>query len=942
MPQGKRKRSADKIHVGFPDEAGHSANKYTGEGATKPSSLSKAWKKCGEGFHKGPGEKKSRPSGRKFQVVRHLAQSFLCDEETSADDSGKDPADIVWSSSESNLSSEGGEETNLLPDISELSPQSARGLEDTDLSVSSEGCSEGAADVLLITDFQDDNDVECGSDKDNVSTNAESVVEISDSESSTSDLLASQQCEPELYKTLNIVEYLSDEQEDEQYVPVERQDIPACEENILPSGGRTASDWVKTAQILLQTPEKKIDKTFKTPEDSAKKKKRFLRGGLAERLNRLQNRERSAITFWRHQSGSDCRIPLGDKSGTLLLRLIDVHEECAVWIAACQQLTDLQNMDNSIINPCKDAAKLKVLFSRQTAEQLKPNPNDVILIYPPWQKLTLKDEDKSVIINTHYCQRIIANQSEDTENKPYCSTLPIKKISVPLSVSFQLDGNSGCHVESQSKQQVSNTSTNQICLYTPERGFCSRSTANDSLLDLVETQGAAGWKGVCICVVQRVYCLFARDGPRHQHQECMKDSIDTTAISRKSNFRLCLLIQDAYGIFSELQVQLTNTAIEDIEKFCQMFEGKSCCFSGLKILQRTTRGRAPGLFSLIDSLWPPLAPIKIHGQSQEQGEIPSTLPAPSFCYVLALRYEEEGNSIKPEDTVSDLYLPPVIHRLDEILQVVVLSQQCSFWATVIYVRPEIQSNFLMQKEFWIYVTDSTLQVAPETSGIPRILSVCILPSCAVNTTVIEALAKNVSCKMCFKDAVKENGKIICVERTVLSIQKPLLSHASGVNELTGPVKLDKLDSTTEANSLRTVTGIINGVNERESFSWPVCNLCGSSKLQPLGSGRHKYFCRQCAADVSTPVIRMQLEVYLHCELTPARKVGLKLQQNTISSILSSCSSEDRRYEVSGVLGKQVGPVPCYVQHVNNSVGLEEICLLQAGTRESQRGLDFAL
>lgn len=71
------------------------------------------------------------------------------------------------------------------------------------------------------------------------------------------------------------MEYVSDEPEDECHVPFERQDMPVYEENT--SGGRTVSEWVKTAQVLLQTPKKKIDKTFKTPEDSAKKKKRFLR-----------------------------------------------------------------------------------------------------------------------------------------------------------------------------------------------------------------------------------------------------------------------------------------------------------------------------------------------------------------------------------------------------------------------------------------------------------------------------------------------------------------------------------------------------------------------------------------------------------------------------------------------------------------------------------------
>lgn len=40
------------------------------------------------------------------------------------------------------------------------------------------------------------------------------------------------------------------------------------------------------------------------------------RGGLAERLCRLQNRERSAISFWRHQCISDAKIPSGKKHYT--------------------------------------------------------------------------------------------------------------------------------------------------------------------------------------------------------------------------------------------------------------------------------------------------------------------------------------------------------------------------------------------------------------------------------------------------------------------------------------------------------------------------------------------------------------------------------------------------------------------------------------------------
>ncbi|EAW86677.1 hCG1810961, isoform CRA_c, partial [Homo sapiens] len=55
----------------------------------------------------------------------------------------------------------------------------------------------------------------------------------------------------------------------------------------------------KSTETILHTPQKPTAKFPRTPENSAKKK--LLRGGLAERLNGLQNRERSAISLWRHQ-----------------------------------------------------------------------------------------------------------------------------------------------------------------------------------------------------------------------------------------------------------------------------------------------------------------------------------------------------------------------------------------------------------------------------------------------------------------------------------------------------------------------------------------------------------------------------------------------------------------------------------------------------------------
>lgn len=68
------------------------------------------------------------------------------------------------------------------------------------------------------------------------------------------------------------------------------------------------------------------------------------------------------------------------------------------------------------------------------------------------------------------------------------------------------------------------------------------------------------------------------------------------------------------------------------------------------------------------------------------------------------------------------------------------------------------------------------------------------------------------------------GRIICVERTVLLLQKPLLCSAAGadLSELTGPVRLDELDSTTQASSICALRGLY-GLAEMNAVNY-LCSL----------------------------------------------------------------------------------------------------------------------
>ncbi|XP_054564397.1 DNA repair-scaffolding protein isoform X3 [Eptesicus fuscus] len=455
------------------------------------------------------------------------------------------------------------------------------------------------------------------------------------------------------------------------------------------------------------------------------------------------------------------------------------------------------------------------------------------------------------------------------------------------------------------------------------RHCSSQAPLSDSLLDTVESQGAATWSGAGVpVVVQRVYFLPCRC--QQGGGSAAPPSSDTPSL------RVCLLVQDAYGMFGEVHSE--GTALKD-----RRLEGQSCRLAGMKVLQKATRGRTAGLFSLIDTLWPPVVPLKAPGHGQACEEVNTHLP-PSFCYVLAA-HPQLGQIDIIEDPVSKLYQPPVPCSLREILQTDDLGTRCSFYARVIYQRPLLSSLLLLeQREIWLMVTDVTLQVQEENhSGFPRTLPVCVTPSCVLGREVLEELAKAAPHSFFFRDALRDQGRIVCGERTVLLLPKPTLDVASGAHscELPGPVRLDGLDSVTQANCICSVQGTVTAVDEGTAFSWPVCDRCGSERLKqsPQDSHRGAFSCANCSRVVTAPVLRRHLRVFLACPARPRCTVRVKLMQSSISALLSSAAGEDGGYEVKSVIGKEVGLLSCFVQsvatHPTSCLGLEEIELLSA-------------
>ncbi|KAJ8012191.1 hypothetical protein DPEC_G00066110 [Dallia pectoralis] len=513
--QWKRKRySKDTRCTFFPDndDVKVGAGKEREPSISVSHSATKSWERCGDSFLDTPIMRNLSSSGKKWKAVRQQTQSPAqvkgsgprCDE---------DPVDIAWSSSEAELSDSEAQAKHLPPPLLSRAttqepsqPRKPTGpIQSYSRVLHMHSAKSDTPDELLAIDTDSDDvpEAEGCAEEENIS-DSDSVYYSKEPQESS----------PQLRIGADISNCPSGEEEEESNDNLSR--LEAGEG----AGRRSVSDWVRSAQAALQTPRKQGDRTPRTPEDSSKKKKTFQRGGLAERLNRLQCRQRSAISFWRHQSISDTYGPV-HKPGVLALEILSVQEESSMLLALYQHspLSDIStptgadppNPSTTDCTPLLSTptrARLLVVFSKETASQLVLTPRDIIHVYPPWQSLMMEGQH-NIILNTHFSQKV------NSGTKPASPAPMPGKTCSPYSLvrTFgQLEIVKTLPVVEGMAQKVSALQS-QCCVGGPEGRSSGRC---DSLLEAIEGRGQAGWVGQGVeVVVQRVYCTRVRERSTH-------------------------------------------------------------------------------------------------------------------------------------------------------------------------------------------------------------------------------------------------------------------------------------------------------------------------------------------------------------------------------------------------------------------------------------------
>ncbi|XP_076826415.1 DNA repair-scaffolding protein [Brachyhypopomus gauderio] len=817
-------------------------NEAFGARGRATSSAAKSWERCSEGFRDSAKSQKFQRAGRTSASVRQLVSS-----RPGRFDLAEDPVHIAWSSSEEEQS-EGERQLPLPVPTAKAShpPRERRGH--GGVKNAAAGSSSSRYRHLLSTeaDTEDLPTIDSESEQED-----EVVTDISDCPSSDGD-----------------------------GGPDGRGQLDSSGPEPLQQPHRSVSEWLRSVQALLHTPQKQTDGTSRTPEDSGKKRHRFESGGLAERLNRIQRRQRSAVSFWRHQSVSNVTTPTEERPGVLVLRVRGVREACGMQAALCDRPAEG--------GPCV------ALFCKETATRLCPAVGDTIHVYPPWQSLIVEGEEHPIILNTHFSQKVLSEVIRDSSTALSRALMPEEKSKpLPLTRCLWQRG----PVFPSTRQSAPDE---QVC--RDVRGAC------ESLLEAVQACGPSGVLcGPVEVAVQRVY--FSSVSRSLPSRGLKRRAVGPTGPAEPRLHRLCVLVQDVYGMFGEVELQCVSSE-EELKLNTEQLEGKTCVLQTLRVIERLTRQRSTQLFSLIDSLWPPAVPLKVDGEVV--GSQAVRVPAPSFCYRLA--GQQDGVVV---GRMSPLYRPPVVQTLREILQNESTGFRCSFTATVVYKREQSGGG----TDALLLVTDCSLQ--DEAWAGSRTLPVHVSSSCLLHGPGGQDIASSQpGATLRFRDAVKEHNQIFCCRQSV--VQGTLTQSLS----LPQPVLLDKLGPDSPSCSLCTLTGEVVGVDEDSAYSWLSCSRCGSDRLEEQQRPPDAFLCVSCGA-VDKPTTKMQLEVFLSCPSLRDGTAKVKLQQKSIVSLLNSTGYAEG-YEAQNVLGKTIGPLSVFIHVISKQstlwMGLEEVDL----------------
>ncbi|XP_077982361.1 DNA repair-scaffolding protein-like [Glandiceps talaboti] len=356
------------------------------------------------------------------------------------------------------------------------------------------------------------------------------------------------------------------------------------------SSPKKGSDWLKSVQG--QTPDKRTT-AISTQAESTRKKKKFVRGGLAEQLHTILSREKSSMTFWSHQKANSKKSTSGS---SLTVKVLSIDIQCNINITQCDVLSGTAMQDST-------PTAITILFTASSSDQLMLNVGSVIKIYPPWQKLVIPHHKEAIILCTYFCQSVGGMSTEDSDFSSQITTsLQPSRDELQSSLSVFSPKKKLKPSQLFSNRRSPDTIETKIIVPVSK----PKHVISESFLESIEEHGGHPAIGFCVqATVQRLYCKrFA--GQSTSLPRLLGGRLQSPQRTSKPRYQWVFLLQDMHGAFCELQLPHSCTHEQTWSQCIRHGQGKVYVFSGLRVVQRTNRLRSPALFSLINSLCKPI------------------------------------------------------------------------------------------------------------------------------------------------------------------------------------------------------------------------------------------------------------------------------------------------------------------------------------------------
>ncbi|ESO98364.1 hypothetical protein LOTGIDRAFT_159169 [Lottia gigantea] len=584
------------------------------------------------------------------------------------------------------------------------------------------------------------------------------------------------------------------------------------------TSGLKGSDWMKLMD-WEKSPEKQDYREEQPDPDSAKKKhKKYLRGGFAESLFRVQGRERSCLRIWKHQNQSNNEQQAPPKSIKVKVEYFELLY--SLQITRCTLLEG------------GDQKSHAVLFTKQVMDELKIRVGTELEIFAPWQELNCLSANESVILCTNYVN--IRTQSDVLVPSPVkqtkttlshwscpcskdptictkeCSVLSTYKVGGDISQIHSdqvMPSTSNTKITESYNKTVKETSIHTI---TPSQHPMLTSSSTATLRQCLENHTDQPLS--FLALISRVF---------HHYD------------ARLKVYRCGIMIEDS-GTMAVIHLP-EDRDLGNLDSSV----GCLSWFSGLKVQQRVTRDRDSNLFSVIDKAWTGISCQQDSQDTQSDLLFNESQIPPCFCYIL-IPHLEDVFDFNVSENNNNLVKQNKSQPLSDIIE---NDEVCRISCTVrlLYSTPFTE----ITRE--LYISDKSISTNQQPYK-----SIRLFPSNHIYPLETNPPGPVINCT----DLRCVKGELIADEYSRISMAREDNEDLKNIT-----VRLPDISPQSNFNTLVAVQGTIKDINEEKASSWEECENCGSDELL-VSEVDGKTTCKKCKGEVINPVVRVEMEIIL--------------------------------------------------------------------------------